>query len=63
MEIFIYHWVNEGRGPNSETVIDIFRVLKKLSPEAARVFVKKYFFIPKPKKPSKSFHQTKRLVP
>ena len=42
MEIFIYRWVNEVRNPNSKTVIDIIRVLKTLSPEAARVFVDKY---------------------
>lgn len=38
----VYRWVNEVRDPNSETVIDIIRVLKKLNQEAARVFVEKY---------------------
>ncbi|MGD1857608.1 MAG: helix-turn-helix domain-containing protein [Leptolyngbyaceae cyanobacterium] len=38
----VYRWVNEVRDPNSETVIDIIRVLKKLNPEAARIFVEKY---------------------
>ena len=32
----------EVRAPNSETVIEIIRVLKKLNPEAARIFVKNY---------------------
>lgn len=38
----VYRWVNEVRDPNSETVIEIIRVLKNLNPEAARVFVEKY---------------------
>lgn len=38
----VYRWVNEVRDPNSETVIDIIRVLKKLNQEAAKVFVEKY---------------------
>lgn len=38
----VYRWVNEVRVPNSETVIDIIRVLKKLNPEAARIFVENY---------------------
>ena len=38
----VYRWVNEVRDPNSETVIDIIRVLKKLNPEAAKIFVEKY---------------------
>ncbi|MEM1253750.1 MAG: helix-turn-helix transcriptional regulator [Cyanobacteria bacterium P01_H01_bin.21] len=38
----VYRWVNEVRDPNSETVIDIIRVLKKLDQEAAKVFVEKY---------------------
>ena len=42
MEIFIYRWVNEVRDPNRKTVIDIIRVIKTLSPEAARVFVENY---------------------
>ncbi|MEM7063268.1 MAG: helix-turn-helix transcriptional regulator [Cyanobacteria bacterium P01_B01_bin.77] len=38
----VYRWVNEVRDPNSETVIEIIRILKKLNPEAARVFVANY---------------------
>lgn len=38
----VYRWVNEVRDPNSETVIDIIRVLKKLNSEVARIFVEKY---------------------
>ncbi len=38
----VYRWVNEVRDPNSETVIDIIRVLKKLNQEAAQAFVEKY---------------------
>lgn len=38
----VYRWVNEVRDPNSETVIEIIRILKKLNPEAARVFVTNY---------------------
>lgn len=38
----VYRWVNEVRDPNSETVIDIIRILKKLNHEAARAFVEKY---------------------
>ena len=38
----VYRWVNEVRDPNSETVIDIIRILKKLNQEAAKVFVEKY---------------------
>ncbi len=38
----VYRWVNEVRAPNSETVIDIIRVLKKLNSEVARIFVEKY---------------------
>lgn len=38
----VYRWVNDKRDPNSETVIEIVRVLKKLDQEAAKVFVEKY---------------------
>ncbi|MBT9312116.1 helix-turn-helix domain-containing protein [Leptothoe kymatousa] len=38
----VYRWVNEVRDPNSETVIEIIRVLKKLDQEAAKTFVEKY---------------------
>lgn len=38
----VYRWANEVRDPNSETVIEIIRVLKKLNPEATRIFVENY---------------------
>ncbi|MBD2257821.1 helix-turn-helix transcriptional regulator [Pseudanabaena sp. FACHB-2040] len=38
----VYRWVNEKRDPTAETVVEIVRALKKLSPEASRAFVELY---------------------
>ena len=38
----VYRWVNEKRDPTAETVVEIVRSLKSISPEAADAFVKLY---------------------
>ncbi|WOB43113.1 helix-turn-helix transcriptional regulator [Thermoleptolyngbya oregonensis NK1-22] len=38
----VYRWVHEQRDPTSETVVEIVRALRGLSPEAAEEFVQQY---------------------
>lgn len=38
----VYRWVHEQRDPSAETVIDILRALKQISPSAAETFVRLY---------------------
>lgn len=38
----VYRWVHEIRDPNSETVVEIVRVLRTMNPQAAEVFVQRF---------------------
>lgn len=38
----VYRWANEKRDPSAETVVELVRALKSMSPEAAEEFVKLY---------------------
>ncbi len=38
----VYRWANEKRDPSAETVVELVRALKSMSPEAAEEFVELY---------------------
>ncbi|MBE9111133.1 helix-turn-helix transcriptional regulator [Nodosilinea sp. LEGE 07298] len=38
----VYRWANEKSDPSGETIVEIVRALKTLSPEAAKAFVDRY---------------------
>ncbi|KAM3093584.1 helix-turn-helix domain-containing protein [Phormidesmis sp. 146-35] len=38
----VYHWFHEKVDPNAETVAEIVKALKSLSPDAAEEFIKLY---------------------
>ncbi|MGD1857951.1 MAG: helix-turn-helix domain-containing protein [Leptolyngbyaceae cyanobacterium] len=38
----VYRWVHELRDPTSETLVEIVKALRSLSPEAAQTFVQRY---------------------
>ncbi|MGV0024405.1 helix-turn-helix domain-containing protein [Phormidesmis priestleyi] len=38
----VYHWFHEKVDPNAETVAEIVKALKSISPDAAEEFIKLY---------------------